>query len=92
MNEKLTILSPRRVPIAIVLGLTLFSGMVHGYLDGRWASTADLEQLGSRLGDLPESCGDWLLTETTELEKAQPIYFAATDPKCGSTAIKPRAP
>ncbi len=69
MNEKPTKLSSRRVPIAIILGLTLFSGVVHGYLDGRWASTANLQQQGSRLGDLPESCGDWMLVETTELPK-----------------------
>lgn len=56
-----------RVAIAIIFGMTLLSGIVHGYLDGRWADQADLNAIGARLADLPERCGDWALTQKLDL-------------------------
>ena len=68
MNNPSTLpIASRRSAFAIVIGLTLFSGAVHGYLDGRWSQDSDLKQRGSRLNDLPQSCGDWVLVESSEL-------------------------
>lgn len=53
----------------IVIGLTLFSGVVHGYLDGRWSVSSDLKLTGERLGDLPSQCGDWILQDESELDR-----------------------
>lgn len=58
----------RRVAIAAILGLTLLSGVVHGYLDGRWSSETDLVAQGDRLQQLPQQSGDWVLTGTSELD------------------------
>ncbi len=60
--------SLRIAATAILVVLTLFAGVVHGYLDGRWTANADLHVVGSKLADLPEQVGDWRLTETTELD------------------------
>ncbi|TWT55873.1 hypothetical protein CA85_47710 [Allorhodopirellula solitaria] len=54
---------------AVLVTLTLFAGVVHGYLDGRWSVNADLRAVGSKLDDLPEQVGDWRLVETTELDE-----------------------
>jgi hypothetical protein len=57
-----------RVPLAVVLGLTLLSGIVHGVLDGRWSQPTDLIAVGSLLGDVPDRVGDWKLVEDRELQ------------------------
>jgi hypothetical protein len=67
MSQSTSSSSSRRVAIAAVLGLTLLSGVVHGYLDGRWSSKTDLIAVGKRLHDLPPRSGDWVLSETSEL-------------------------
>ena len=58
-----------RIPFAIVITLTLFSGIVHGMIDGRWLRSEDLIARGSKLQQAPEQCGDWTLVETRELEE-----------------------
>ena len=58
----------RRVATAVVIGLTLLSGIVHGYLDGRWTRSDSLIGQGSMLANLPEQIGDWKLTDASELE------------------------
>ncbi|MFG0254566.1 MAG: exosortase-associated EpsI family protein, partial [Rhodopirellula sp. JB053] len=60
--------SARIAATAILAVLTLMSGIVHGYLDGRWATNDDSTAKGSRLSDLPTQLGDWKLVETTELD------------------------
>lgn len=60
--------SPRIAATAVLISLTLFAGVVHGYLDGRWTANRDLHAVGSKLEDLPEQLGDWRLTERSELD------------------------
>ncbi|TWT81170.1 hypothetical protein CA13_26180 [Planctomycetes bacterium CA13] len=57
-----------RVPFAAVIVLTLLSGIVHGYLDGRWSKSENLIQQGARLNELPDRCGDWTLAEKQQLD------------------------
>ncbi len=57
-----------RVPLAIILGLTLFSGIVHGVLDGRWSRQSNLVEVGSLLENVPEQVGEWKLVEKQELD------------------------
>jgi hypothetical protein len=57
----------RRFAVAVVFGLTLLSGVVHGYLDRRWSSNADVKAIGARLANLPERSGDWVVSEKSEL-------------------------
>ena len=67
-NNPFSTIASRRIPIALVIGLTLLSGVVHGYLDGRWSVPANLIEQGAELKKLPKSCGDWELVESLELE------------------------
>lgn len=62
-------LAPRNIAIAAVIGLTLLSGVVHGYLDGRWSNPVDLNAQGDRLGELPKQLGDWVFVESTPLDE-----------------------
>ncbi len=68
-DETPSLLANRRVPIAVILGLTLLSGVVHGYLDGRWTKSEDLIKVGQQLKNLPDACGDWTLVESSELKE-----------------------
>ena len=63
-------LSSRSIPIAVLIGLTLLSGVVHGYLDGRWSQPADLKAQGSLLEQLPDSFGDWQLVDALSLDES----------------------
>jgi len=58
-----------RIPLAIILGLTLLSGIVHGYLDGRWSHQEDHIAVGSLLDNVPEQVGDWELVERQEMNQ-----------------------
>ncbi|WP_372719814.1 exosortase-associated EpsI family protein [Novipirellula sp.] len=62
-------IASRRIPVAIAVALTLLSGVVHGYLDGRWSRPIDLRAQGDQLAELPERMGDWVLTESTPLDE-----------------------
>ncbi|MCP4885115.1 MAG: exosortase-associated EpsI family protein [Planctomycetaceae bacterium] len=63
--------TPRfRLPVAIMLGLTLFSGVVHGVLDGRWSQPENLIAVGAQLQEVPERVGDWELIERNELQES----------------------
>ncbi|MCO8122488.1 EpsI family protein [Stieleria sp. TO1_6] len=62
-------LHSRRFAVAALLGLTLLSGVVHGYLDGRWTIGTDKQAVGDQLHDLPETLGDWTLVESGNLEE-----------------------
>ncbi len=57
-----------RVPFALLLGLTLLSGVVHGVLDGRWSEKANEIQIGELLEQLPSQSGDWKLVEEQQLD------------------------
>lgn len=58
-----------RLPLAIILGLTLLSGIVHGVLDGRWSQSLDLIEIGGRLDGISEQFGDWELSEREQLDE-----------------------
>lgn len=57
------------IPFAILIALTLLSGVVHGVIDGRWTSSEDLIARGEKLNDAPEKCGKWELIEVKELDE-----------------------
>ncbi len=57
----------RRISVAVVIGLTLLSGVVHGNLHGRWGRGDEFAGTGARLHELPERCGDWKLAKQLEL-------------------------
>ncbi|MGB0597084.1 MAG: exosortase-associated EpsI family protein [Rubripirellula sp.] len=58
-----------RLPLAIVLGLTLTSGIVHGVLDGRWSIPENLIATGAELQQIPDQFGEWELQEKRELRE-----------------------
>lgn len=60
--------SIRIAATAVLVSLTLFAGVVHGYLDGRWTTNQDMRAVGSQLDELPEQVGEWQLKEESELE------------------------
>ena len=57
----------RSVALALVLLLTLMSGLVHGYLDSRWTIGNNIEALAARLSNLPEQVGPWSLVSDEEM-------------------------
>ncbi len=61
--------SLRIAATAILISLTLFAGVVHGYLDGRWTANKDLRAVGGQLDELPTEVGDWRLKEESELDE-----------------------
>ncbi len=66
--EPATKISSRLFPLSIVIGLTLLSGVVHGYLDGRWSRPLNVTVRGERLAELPDQVGDWVLADSTSLD------------------------
>lgn len=75
-TESLDDLSPSRrsygslriAATSVLISLTLFAGVVQGYLDGRWTANKDLRAVGNKLDGLPDQVGEWKLTESTELD------------------------
>lgn len=59
----------RRVIVASLLGLTLLSGVVHGYLDGRWTTRESRSDQGALLAELPKSFGAWNVLDEQELQE-----------------------
>ncbi len=62
-------LASRKRAVVVCLLAVLISGLMHGYLDGRWVDQPDLERVGSRLTELPPKCGVWELVNESELAK-----------------------
>lgn len=62
-----SILSSRRTVVAAILAITVLSGVVHGYLDGRWSGAKADGGSYDRLNQLPEQIGDWKLVDRQEL-------------------------
>tara|TARA_R110002049_G_scaffold285698_2_gene466836 strand:+ start:55014 stop:55691 length:678 start_codon:yes stop_codon:yes gene_type:complete len=56
----------RGIIAAIVV--MLFSGIAHGYLDGRWSDNLDLRVHGDRIESLPQECGKWKMTKERDLD------------------------
>ena len=61
-------LSTRRPVVVVVIVLTLFSGIVHGVIDGRWASSPDKRASAERFSELPKTLGEWELAEESQLD------------------------
>jgi hypothetical protein len=57
----------RRAVIASLLALTLLSGVVHGYLDGRWTTKESRSVQGDALQQLPSTVGEWTLLDEQDL-------------------------
>ncbi|WP_235908430.1 exosortase-associated EpsI family protein [Roseiconus nitratireducens] len=57
----------RRYAVVALLVLIVMSGVVHGYLDGRWSLAEDKTRLGEQLLEIPAEFGDWQLVEEGEL-------------------------
>ena len=61
--------SPKlKTAFLVLIGLVLFSGVVHGVMDGRWSHSENLVETGARVSQLPDTCGDWELIEKQELD------------------------
>lgn len=56
--------------LAIILSLTVASGLVHGYLDGRWAAGSSAEATAQMLPQLPEQVGPWVRVSDHELDRS----------------------
>lgn len=59
----------RLIPLAVVLALTLLSGIVHGIIDGRWTEPKDLVAKAELLDNIPEKLGEWQLVEKRPLNE-----------------------
>lgn len=53
--------------LAVAIAVTLFSGIAHGYLDGRWSANVDLKAHGDKIKMLPETCDSWTLVDESDL-------------------------
>ena len=60
----------RRGVLIALLSLTLFSGVVHGYIDGRWTTAENKTAQAKLLEKFPETLGDWTLSGEQELDEA----------------------
>jgi hypothetical protein len=56
--------------LVLIAGTTLASGMMHGYLDGRWTAGVDMEAVAAKLPALPEQAGPWVRVSDMELDPA----------------------
>ncbi|TWU01258.1 exosortase-associated EpsI family protein [Stieleria varia] len=55
--------------VTICVAAILLSGILHGYLDGRWVDKPNLQRIGAQLAELPSKCGDWELADEGELDE-----------------------
>lgn len=70
-NKTSAQIAPRTaVLVACVLTL-LFTGVIHGELDGRWSNQDDLEAHGSLLAGAPTTVGDWQMVSDEPLSSAE---------------------
>jgi hypothetical protein len=66
-NEPLRLYS--RLPAMLIcVAAILGSGLMTGYLQGRWQPSANLQAIGDRLQDLPAKLGNWELAGEGKLE------------------------
>lgn len=54
--------------LAAIASLTVSSGLLHGYLDGRWGVQPDVRASAAKLPLLPEQCGPWVQVSDGELD------------------------
>ncbi|PAY16621.1 hypothetical protein CKO51_25960 [Rhodopirellula sp. SM50] len=60
----------RRVIVASLLALTLLSGVVHGYLDGRWTTQTSRSDQATLLNQLPTAIGPWTMLDEQQLPES----------------------
>ena len=56
--------------LVLAVLVTLAGGLLYGGYSQRWGPTADLMTAGSHLASLPQSIGDWKLTEELAIESS----------------------
>jgi hypothetical protein len=56
------------IGLASVIAAVVFSGIAHGYLDGRWSVDSDRLEQGAKIEQLPNRCGTWAMVEQSELD------------------------
>ncbi len=61
---------PLWVATSIAVTIALASGLLHGWLDGRWLDKPNLQAIGEKLKDLPNEFGEWSLIEKQELPES----------------------
>lgn len=60
--------------VAVIAVITVASGAVHGYLDGRLTDATSIEAMASKLDAIPDQVGPWTLVSDQDLpENAQRI-------------------
>lgn len=67
-------LSSRRPAVVVGVMSLMISGLLHGYLEGRWSSSPSLLAQGTKLSQLPARCGEWEQVNVGSLsEQAQSL-------------------
>jgi len=61
-------IASRKLVIFACIATLVFSGVINGALDGRWAKKAELAEHGLLLQQIPETIGDWVLTKDEPLD------------------------
>ena len=57
------------VAVALAVGLTILSGVLHGRMSDRWGPAADTLAAANKLKEIPNEFGDWRLQSSEELDK-----------------------
>ena len=55
--------------VALVVGLTLLSGVIHGRMTRRWGIPPNMAAATAKLEQMPEQIGDWQLESSEELSE-----------------------
>ena len=61
-------IASRKLVLAACIATLIFSSVINGALDGRWADESDLRAHGMLLQQIPKDVGDWILTDEVPLE------------------------
>jgi hypothetical protein len=61
-------LASRSLALIACIATLVFSGVMNGALDGRWANRTELEEHGQRLQQAPKIVGDWILIKEEPLD------------------------
>jgi hypothetical protein len=53
--------------LTVIIGFTLFTGLMHGKLTNRWGVPKDMKEAAARFEKIPSQFGDWRLATQDEL-------------------------
>jgi hypothetical protein len=67
--------------LAVLVGLTLFSGIVQGRLSNRWGPTPDLKEAAKKFDRLPRQFGNWRLVQESDLSDRVADMLQCPPPK-----------